>query len=924
MILKYVLKNFTRRKVRTILMALALLVSTGLIVTMSATVETVRQSIIDLVASDVGRADLSISKKDTSLDLFMPIEETAAITLAADDRITAVHPRMEIFVETEIPGKRGETFLIGLDSANDEVAPVSVLEGEYLLGNGRVAVAKREATELGVSVGDTFSAAYAFPTPRQPGKQASSGASSVRLQRQFTVSAIVNMDGVSGEHGVLVELEDLQTWLNLPGQANQILAVVDPGLYETNNANAAALTMRSIARAVQLQLGDDYLYQMNLARTLSEASQIFLALQALINTYGLISLGVVGLLVYTLVMTNVQEQRRDMAVLRILGSQRGLLFGLVIVEVVVIGLIGVGLGIFLGQALTAFVLVPILTHFLTQEGLVFRLVPQVSVSAILPPVISAFTVLVLSSLKPAREASRTKVIHAINPGVADNIQLEDLAQLRERRPDGKMFLAGSIMTFLFVLITGFEALGNFGGEILQIIFVMLGLAGMVLGVSLMFFITTIPFERLVLAVMRLIAPRLTYFARRNVSRGKTRNTLIALLVLFSAVLPSFLGTQAQLELANNENRSRMWYGAPLKIESYARYWEEGNLEPLKPSFVHGDLAAVPGIDQLVGISYPYTSRAQDLVGLRTARVDVFGLDGDLSQVVFKEMVEFTAGGPESLSRILADPGAVIISEGLADYLAVEVGERIELQGEGLDNQDKARVVGIARRIPGIEGITRSRIAAQNGSTVLVSMPHFGRLVTELNHTQPGPDDPLISTVLATIKPEAVPEEVGEEIHDNYAEDNAFWISLLAWELDEDRGDMMFFVILLLGLTGISFTTAVFAVFAVIYVTIYARRIEIGMLKSMGMLRRELTGMLVVEAIAMTLGSALAGIAAGASMGYLNFYINAALEQIPTLFAIDKIVMPAIIIMVVLASMLAAAFSARRIVRKRAVEILRMS
>ena len=54
---------------------------------------------------------------------------------------------------------------------------------------------------------------------------------------------------------------------------------------------------------------------------------------------------------------------------------------------------------------------------------------------------------------------------------------------------------------------------------------MLGLMGMVLGLSLMFFITTIPFERLVLSLMRLIAPRLTYFAGRNVSRGKNRNSL---------------------------------------------------------------------------------------------------------------------------------------------------------------------------------------------------------------------------------------------------------------------------------------------------------------------------------------------------------------------------------------------------------------
>jgi ABC-type antimicrobial peptide transport system permease subunit len=922
MILKYVLKNFSRRKVRTILMVLALLVSTGLIVSMSATVATFQQSIVDIIADEVGRADLTISKKDTNLDLFIPIEKTSQIMLAADERIRAVYPRIEIWVDTDIAtGRRGGISLTGLDSAIDHIGTVDVVEGEYLLGDGQVAIQRGAANEFGLSVGDTFNVSYAFPISREPGKPASSGTSTVRYQRQFTVSAIVNAGDVTRPQGILAELDDLQTWLSRPGQANQMLVVVDPSIYETSNANAAALTVRGIARAIQLQLSDDYLYQMEFVAGLVDSTTFFLAMKALINTYGLISLGVVGLLVYTLVMTNVQEQRRDMAVLRILGSQRRLLFSLVIVEVVVIGLIGVGLGILLGQALTNYAVVPLLKHFLAQEGLVLKLTPQVSVSALLPPVISAFVVLIISSLKPAKEASRTKVIHAINPSVADNIQLEDLAQLRERRPDGKMFLTGTAMTFIFILITSFEALGEFGGEILQIVLVMLGMVGMVLGVSLMFFILTVPFERLVLAVMRLIAPRLTYFARRNVTRGKTRNTLIAMLVLFSAVLPSFLGTQVQLELANNETDVKMWVGAPLQLQAYANWNDQA--AALTPNFARHELAALPGITNVASLTYAYESWARDHVGFRQASVDIVGVDGDLSRVLYAEMMEFTAGGPEALGTILTDPSAVIISEGLADYMAVGLGETIELGGEGLDHFENARIVGIARRLPGVEGITRSRIAAQSGSTVLVSLLSFTRLVTELNHTQPGPDDPLLMHIKATYD-DSVSEDINDMIYRQFGDDHGFWVNNVEWELAESRGDMMLFVILLLTLTGISFTTAVFGVFAIIYITIYARRIEIGMLKSMGMLRRELTRMMTVEAIAMTLGSALAGIVAGATMAYVNFYVNAIMDQRPVLFAIDKIVTPAIIIMVVLASMLAATLSARRIIRKQAVEILRMS
>jgi len=933
MILKYVLKNFTRRKVRTLLMVLSLLVSTGLIVTMSATVETVRQSSIDLIAMETGRFDLSISKKDTSLDLFISIEETAAIMLAADDRITAVHPRLEIPVEVDARGKRDKAWMIGLDSANDDIGSVEVIEGEYDLGDDRVAVLQSTARNAGLEVGDDIVVAYAFPYPREPGKLEGSGASQSRTQRQFTISAIIRQDGVASmDHGMLVELADLQAWLNLLGQARQMHATLDAVIYETNSNEVAALLVRDVARAVQEQLGDAYQFNLEKASILTELTQVFLALQALVNTYGLISLGVVGLLVHTLVMTNVQEQRRDLAVLRILGGQRYVLFGLVIVEVVVIGLIGVALGVLLGQALTAYALVPLLTNWLAGEGLILRLEPQVTLTALWPPVLSAFTVLVLSSLKPANEASRTKVVHALNPSVADNIQLEDLAQLRQRRPDGKMFLAGIALVLIFALVTSFEVIGELGGPSLEVVLVLLGLMGLVLGLSLVFFITTIPFERLALSVVGLILPRLTYFARRNVSRGQTRNTLISLLVLFSGVLPSFLGTQTQLELANMENRTKVHMGAPVKIRSYAYEKMEHlsekrsaiTLELIKPSFVRNELAAVPGMDQLVGMSYPYGTRARDPVGLRSANVGVIGLDGDLTQVVFSDMLEFTAGGPEALRLVLADPQAVIISEGLAAHLAVELGGMVELRGAGLDNADRARVVGIARRIPGIRDIGRSRIAAREYSTVLVSMPHFRRLITELDGAKPDPDDALLQTVLATLRPGAVADDVGNEINERYAKENAFWTQLLEWELGESKGDTMFFVGMLLALTAISFTTAVFSVFAVIYVTIYARRIEIGMMKSMGMLRRELTGMLVVEAIAMTLGSALAGIAAGASMGYLNFYINGALEQLPTRFAIDPIVMPAIIVMVVLASMLAAASSARRIVSKRAVEILRMS
>ena len=108
MLLKYVLTSFGRRKVRTILMILSLMVSTGLIVTMSATVETIRRSTIDLIASETGRFDLAISRKDTSAEPFVPIAAVTGQIYAADERITAVYPRLELNAAFSAGDRRGE------------------------------------------------------------------------------------------------------------------------------------------------------------------------------------------------------------------------------------------------------------------------------------------------------------------------------------------------------------------------------------------------------------------------------------------------------------------------------------------------------------------------------------------------------------------------------------------------------------------------------------------------------------------------------------------------------------------------------------------------------------------------------------------------------------------------------------------------
>ena len=929
MILKFVLKNFRRRKVRTILMVLSLIISTGLIVTMGATVETIRRSNVTLISSSTGDYDLTVRRAETSPETFISVSETSAHILAADEQITAVYPRFQSQVELSAGGLQDSGTLLALDPV-ENIGRIEVISGSYQLGNLQAAVLQPTALSLGnLQIGDTIEVAYSFPQPREKGSVAAVGSSQRRAAGQFTISAIVRQNGVANagvSSGVIIHIGDAQEFLGLPGLAEQLIALVEPALYDSSNPEVVALNVRNVAINVQTALGDQHVIRLDIAMALEESAEGFLAIQALINTIGLMSLGMVGLLVYTLVLSNVQEQRREMAILRILGSQRQLLFGIVVAEVIVVGVIGVGLGILLGQVITVFAVVPLIEFLMSQEGQVTTIQPVVSLSGILPAFISAFVVLLISAIKPAQDAAKTKVIHAINPGVADNVQLEDLDELRERRPTMRLFTIGLGMMFIVLMVAGLGAVDTFGNPAVAATLILAILIMTVMGIVFVFFILARPLEKLILFFTGLLSPKLTYFAKRNVGRSTERNTFISLLVLVSGVLPSFLATFSAIGNANIETDVRLEMGAPIEIQSFSMFdqSEFASLSRLRPSFVSQELQAIPGIGKVIGLTYDYLTPMSDAVGMRTGNLNLVGVSGDLNDVLFDDLMIFTAGGPAALTQILTDPTAIVISQGMAEGLAVPLGGTIIVQGEGLDHKEELTVVGIAQRLPGFGQIGRIRNQAMYGGTVFISLDGFRRMTTNPQEALPNANAPILDRVLATTSANADPSTVEIALHEAFNRKYDIWTRLAEVELKSARESFVLLQVLLLVLTMISFITAVFGVFAVIYVTIYARRVEIGMMKAIGALNKELNGILNIESIAMTLSAAVAGILAGSTMAYLVAFAESAIAQRPQQFVLDTTVMPFIIIMVVLASILSTMFSARRIVKRKAVEILRMS
>ena len=261
MIFKYVLKNFRRRKVRTFLMVLSLTISTGLIVTMMATVETIRRSTVDLVVSEIGRYDLSVRRTETSLEQFITVSESSQRILEADDQITAVYPRFGSEVELKAGNELDNSWLLALDPA-ENIGQVEVIEGTYQLGGMQAAVLESTALSLGnLEIGDTIEVAYSFPQPREKGSVAPLGGSQRRAVGRFTINAIVRQSGVANaDEGLIVHIDDAQEFLGLPDRAEELVALVEPAIYEAGTAEEVALSVRDVAFNLHTAPGDQYIY----------------------------------------------------------------------------------------------------------------------------------------------------------------------------------------------------------------------------------------------------------------------------------------------------------------------------------------------------------------------------------------------------------------------------------------------------------------------------------------------------------------------------------------------------------------------------------------------------------------------------------------------------------------------------------------
>lgn len=951
-------------------MLLALMVGVGALVALNATIDIYERFYLATISNSAGDYDLVITKDEIEPNLL--IDEQAVIPLIAgsDPDIKRVVPRIQgvVDVDVERPSVRflndpppsggvddgpihGSAQFVALNRDVDDLGDFEVVSGTINLESGYGVVLQETADTFDLRPGDTFDIGYALPVPRQEGVESAANVSTRRAKTRLTVSAVALQRGVTGQEdndGVLVDLAYAQEWLGIPGQAERIVVAFDGSIYNNNDPQTAAFRARSLAETIQDILGEAYVYDLPRAAILSNTFEAFIFFQALVSIYGLLSLSVVGLLVRTMVMTNVREQTRDLALFRILGAPRGYLFTLVAAEVATLGVIGIGLGTIGGQVLTNTVIVPLIAE---QANVPQADIPLVSTKALLLSVVTAAVVLVVSAYAPARRAAGTKIMYAINPGVAEGLGLDDLAKLRERRIDLKIFWSGLVVLFYPALIFFvFPLAFSFGVLWLQATLIFGSLLLLIVGTSLLFFPVTLPMERLLVGLIRLVADKVGYFAQRNIIRGQNRNTLISLMIVISATLPTFFATTLAIETANTTTDIRLRNGTPLVIRKSGAVQvqtDQGGLDPpsdeppaeVKNRFTREllrDLRADGTLGPNVAVTHRFDTTIRDDVGLRDVGVRVYGLDSNLANITYEEGIEWITGGPVSFDELQADPNAVIISQGLSEYFERGLGDTLRLKGEGLDHVRTGRIVGVLGRFSGFNGFTSKRTSAEDGRTGLfLNETAFRELTRDPLDGPYDPTYPITERLMAAPNLRSgllgLPEEVGEEAIKLVAGDIRQEFGLVEQvsvrstpeDVQSAQASAQQIQVVIVVLTSISFILAIFGVFVVTYISVYTRRSEIAMLKAFGDSNRHLFGMFLSEALVMTLSATLTGIVAGIILGYVFRYSNSFQSETPTVPAFDTFVTPYMLTLMIIAALVSTLFATWGYLRRKAIEIMRM-
>lgn len=738
-------------------------------------------------------------------------------------------------------GSQFEVSLAGVepDHLPEDLQSITIVEGEFVLPRGSVALDEHVAESLGVSLGDnvTFRNARYFDPVNQTG--------TVNL----TMTAVFR--GVGPEYirsVTLIHIRDIE-WFHdqlelghQPPLSGQIRVDREPFLdpYDLEGSEAALTRLeRQINTALAPfggQVTTNYLRfaLSNFNSVITFQRAIYLVLSMPVLLLGLY-LGVVG------VDLGHAERRRELAVVKTRGATRRQVLGLLLAEAIIGGVIAaiVGLvaGIGLSRALLGFV-----GPFNPVGGPGYdRFI--LSPSTVASVAILAVLFMAVTSYRSARRTADLPIVETLRYYAPGETKIH-------YRPTADIVLVVLAVTAYVMVLYARSSRGDFVTFLLgTIFFVLLPFAPvfLIIGTTRLLTRSTGRVYEWTAKVAKPFAKNLYYVVSRNLQRNPRRSANVAVIIALGIAFGLFILVTFSSQLAFQERQIRASIGADMAIDS----------APEDPGFATNvsrlnDVAAITRV-----VRVPFSPQY--------GYADVYALDPEsYFAVAAPESWYFRDIGPGAARQILETPDHVLATERYLQDAFLAVGDTIRFQittsnETGIPSTVTVNMTigGSVRGLPGAGYVGYGLPSAVFGSMEtmdplleVIDAPYFGgdRYLVDL---RTGGD--WVATKEAIVALGACCIQVTEEQISGLRSDPVFRAIFGFMQLET-----AFMVVILTAGLGL-----------ILYAATLERDVELAAIRARGASGSQTAGLLLGEASAIM----LIGLLVGAGIGALSAYLS---------------------------------------------------
>jgi ABC-type antimicrobial peptide transport system permease subunit len=766
---------------------------------------------------------------------------------------------------------------------------------------------------------------------------------------------------------ILLNLEQAQQFLNRDNQINFIYGTIkNPQfVYDASDLDKTTKNLREIGSRIQERLDiNSYAVAMPKLEELSNGQFILMTITIIFWFITILSMLITGILINSILSTSVEERIREFGIFRVVGGKKSLPIKMVLFEGLIIGVLGSIIGVIIGVIFTPSVVSALfsLTNFpfLTKD---FVINPS---TIILEFLIGAITSLVIALL-PALKSANQNLIKSITPFQTKE---EGWDVKKEGSMNVKSFLAGiaiaTIGMVVFVLLPNIIVVGGF----MMIAGLFIGMLTCIL-IGLVFAsVGLIPIiERVFLGIVAPFIKKYRNIIRISLKRYGRRNTGTIVMFSISFSFIFFITSVTQMQSDTMSRFLTFQYGSDLVLSNQG-YAPDNALT----MGMVDELKTLPGVENvavslyntydLTSILSTVFSSSQGLMGggssseeaitnifefyareaetkFQVTAADIanfdeieaafIGIDKSFYELVDKKLIIWTSpnsGFNYSFSNLFEQNNTCIIAQSIASILGIyDVGEYVRLSFYNPQKPDQPgnislyKVVGICGGMPGYWNFGSTEASAYGGG-IMVSLDNYAKMMEITDYGKP---DMIVDKIFVNLidKSQENVESTMEDISSIY-QDKSFSIDDVVSKVNfmnsvMERQSTLMEVILLFTIM-----ISIFGLVSNMYAIILERKFEIGILRSMGMKKKNVRNMFLIESLVLMLSAGAMGTIIGTYCAFLLETNMALMTEMPATFSIPYDTLFRVFGLAILVGVIGMYFVLLRLNRQTIMDIFRQT